>query len=130
MKKQKTDHTISAPSTRKFFNDNYPLFEYSSAENLVGTARSVNSVRKVRKLTQQIDKLKVDLAKIHTDIEEKKNTVDKKARPGRFTPAEFTDFKQKCHKKIIEMERKIRRKELARQAVLKKIEAKKNEKEE
>jgi len=77
-------------------------------------------LRKVRKLTQQIEKLKQEIEDIRKDIEDKKGEVDKKGRSG-ITPAELEEFKQKCSRKIKDKDRAIRRKELARQARLKKL---------
>ena len=80
-------------------------------------------MRKVKKLTQQIEKLKQDIENIRQEIADKKTKVDKKGHSG-FTPADFEDFKQKCSRKIKDKDRAIRRKELARQARLKKLKEK------
>ncbi len=80
-------------------------------------------MRKVRKLTHQIENLKLEIEGIRKEIEDKKTEVDKKGRSG-ITPAEFEEFKQKCSRKIKEKDRAIRRKELARQARLKKLKEK------
>ena len=77
----------------------------------------------MRKLTQQLEKLKQEIEDIRKDIEDKKTEVDKKGRSG-ITPAEFEEFKQKCSRKIKDKDRAIRRKELARQARLKKLKEK------
>ena len=80
-------------------------------------------MRKVKKLTQQIEKRKQEIEDIRQEIADKKTEVDKKGRTG-LTPAAFEDFKQKCSRKIKDKDRSIRRKELARQARLKKLKEK------
>lgn len=77
----------------------------------------------MRKLTQQLENLKQEIVEIRKNIEDKKGEVDKKGRSG-ITPAEFEEFKQKCSRKIKDKDRAIRRKELARQARLKKLKEK------
>ena len=78
-------------------------------------------MRKVRKLTQQIEKLKEDIDDFRKELESKEK--EKKSKTG-ISHAEFEDIKKKCSRKIKEKERTIRRKELTRQARLKRLKEK------